>query len=360
MPTATADRSRSPPAKLGSSGSPKETLKISGLNGHFGGLVETRLTAAQLLGADSDPSDARTLAQQLVRAWQDFGGLLVLRGLEGISAAEFAELSAFFGQVEPELDDSKKKYRVEGVDSVMRIGNTRDLQTGSLTSLNAKIRPLPEGGSPQYCRDSRSPVWHTDSTYREHPPIGSLLYCKQAPPEGGATCFADMRRAYEALDTDTKKRLDGLECVCSQAHHDAKVHSYSPDFPVLTPEERAANPPRRVPMVLQHPLTDVPALYGMNSSTCAVLPKGTPIPDELMDSFELNAVEDPSVENEWRSLLPFVTSDQFTVVWKWQPGDLVVWDNRSTLHCATGFDAERYTREMWRTTLMADLGKTAV
>ncbi|CAE8639073.1 unnamed protein product [Polarella glacialis] len=111
----------------------------------------------------------------------------------------------------------------------------------------------------------------------------------------------------------------------------------------------------RVPMVLKHPITGHLALYGMNSSTCAVLPKGTPISEDVMDGFELEAKEDPSVAREWRSLLPLVTSERFTVKWTWQPGDLVVWDNRCTMHCATGFDLQNHAREMWRTTLAFDL-----
>jgi len=109
----------------------------------------------------------------------------------------------------------------------------------------------------------------------------------------------------------------------------------------------------RVPVVLVHPLTRRPSLYGVNSSTCTVVPKGEVVSQQRMDTYELEAVEDPSV-SVLRDLLPFATSDCFTVKWEWRVGDLVVWDNRCTMHCATGFDAERYTREMWRTTLASD------
>mmetsp|Transcript_63218 Transcript_63218/g.195888 ORF Transcript_63218/g.195888 Transcript_63218/m.195888 type:complete len:241 (+) Transcript_63218:26-748(+) len=240
----------------------------------------------------------------------------------------------------------------------MRLGNTRDA-SGKLTALLARDQFLPEGASPQYCEATRKPMWHTDSTYRQKPPVGSALFCKKAPPEGSDTCFADARAAYDALDEATRARLDGLECVCSLAHHDAKIHANNnPDYPVLTEEQRLANPPNRVPMVLVHPLTGRRALYGMNSSTCEVLPKGQPVPQERMDRYELEALEDPSVQREWRSLIPHVTSDRFTVRWHWAEGDLVVWDNRCTMHCATGFDVEKHTREVWRTTLASDLPQT--
>merc|ERR1712232_445339 len=113
-------------------------------------------------------------------------------------------------------------------------------------------------------------------------------------------------------------------------------------------------------MVLQHPLTKRFSLYGMNASTCQILPKGTPVSQERMDAYELDALEDESVQREWRSLLPRVTSSSYSVVWKWQPGDLVIWDNRCTIHCATGFEDQKYVREMWRTTLAADLPHSRV
>ncbi|CAK0874024.1 unnamed protein product [Prorocentrum cordatum] len=275
-----------------------------------------------------------------------------MRGLTDMTPKQFAEVSAIFGDVEPELDVNKRKYKVDEVSSVMRIGNTKDCN-GNLNAMLALTPPLPASGSPQYQYAERLPVWHTDSTYRKHPPIGSTLFCRQAPPEGGATCFADMREAYDSLDAAMQERLLGLECVCSQAHHDAKVNRYSPEYPVLSPEQRAANPPNRVPMVLQHPQTGRLALYGMNSSTCAVLPKGTHLSAKQLDQYEVDVLEDASVE-EWRKLLPSVTADRFTVTWQWEVGDFVVWDNRCTMHCATGYDTEQHTREMWRTTLAAD------
>ena len=69
--------------------------------------------------------------------------------------------------------------------------------------------------------------------------------------------------------------------------------------------------------------------------------------------------EDPSVERELRCLQPHATSERFVRVWQWEAGDLAVWDNRSTMHCATGFDRESHVREMWRTTLCRDVPAAA-
>lgn len=194
----------------------------------------------------------------LRKLWRAHGGLLVLRGLFGLTASELLKVSAIFGEVEANLDDSKKFCEVETPNdvegSVMRIGNAKN-NKGELVSMFALDPLLPPNGDPTYRVKDRRPVWHTDSTYRQDPPIGSLLYCKRAPPAGAATCFADTTSAFQALPDEQKQRLRTLECVCSLAHHDAKVHSYSPDYPTLTPMQRAQNPPNRAPMVLQHPLT---------------------------------------------------------------------------------------------------------
>lgn len=115
-------------------------------------------------------------------------------------------------------------------------------------------------------------------------------------------------------------------------------------------------------MVLTHPVTGRKSLYGLNEGTCAVLPKGEAFPEEKLAKAESEeAVEDPSMA-EWRGpegLLQFVTQDKFTVVWRWKPGDLVFWDDRTSVHTATGFDHEHCTREMWRTTIIKDHPRSA-
>ena len=173
--------------------------------------------------------------------------------------------------------------------------------------------------------------------------------------EPGSLPMAQWQSALEppAVVLGTAGRCSGraragtLECVCSLAHHDAKIkRTTSPDYVTLTPEQRRANPPRRAPCVLPHPRTGREALYGVNSGTFAVVPRGEPVPAADLDRAELEGLELPSVERELRSLLPHATGPDFALAWQWAPGDLVVWDNRCTMHCATGFDEEAYTREM--------------
>ena len=157
----------------------------------FGALVEVPppVAPAQLLAPE--------LSARLRSIWREHGGLLVLRGLtlRGLTPDGLLELSAVFGVVEEELDASKVQYEVPTAEalrgSVMRIGNVRREADGELVAINAVSAPLPPGGDPVYNTETGKPVWHTDSLYRERPPIGSVFFCKVAPPTGAATCFAD-------------------------------------------------------------------------------------------------------------------------------------------------------------------------
>jgi len=283
--------------------------------------------------------------------WVKFGGLLALRGddLAEMTSKEFMAVSQIFGKVEEAMEAAREDKSVDGL-PILRIGNIRG-SDGAPIAQFSNLPMLADDSVIQYNPITRRPVWHTDSTFRKNPPIGSVFHCRKAPSSGGETLFADTQTSFEQIDDQTKDQLEKLEAVCSLAHHDKKIIKYSPEYPVLTPEQRKANPPMRVPLVLRHPVTGKPALYGLNSSTCAVLPKGQAISEEDRDKWDLEGVEDESV-SILKDLLPFVTSPEFTVKWTWKAGDVVIWDNRCTIHTGTGFDHVNQTREMWRTILL--------
>jgi len=294
-----------------------------------------------------------SVRENLRELFVERGGLLVVRGMTDMSAVDMVDACSAFGEVDRELDSTQKDFCVDGEPGVLRIGNVRDV-SGKPISANAVSAPL--HGSPQYDIETQSPVWHTDGVYREKPPVGSALLCVRAPPSGGATCFADATKAYEDLEPQMKDHFESLEALASLTHHDTKVHKRgSPDYPLPTAADRIKNPVRRVPLVLTHPLSKKKALYGLNSGTFAVLPKGTPMSEEDLDRFELTGEEHPSVFENLKKYLPTFTDPQkYSLAHQWQPGDLLIWDNRCTIHAATGFDANNYTREMWRVTINND------
>ncbi len=316
--------------------------KTTVLNADFGLMIE---------GVSRADLEDSVFQNEVYDLWTDNGGLVAVRGAElaETSPAQFMTWSSVFGTVEDASLASRQNRMVAGT-PILRIGNIRD-EEGNLKASFSKGVPLTSDADIQYNPETRRPVWHTDSTFRQNPPIGSVFHCRQAPPSGAETLFADTRQAYAGLDAETKARLDEMEAVCSLAHHDKKISLYTPGYPLLNEEERAANPPNRVPVVLEHPVSGVPALYGFNSSTCAIVRKGEPIDQAGLDKWDLEGIEDDSVLII-RDLLPYITGPDFTVKWSWQPGDIVAWDNRTTMHAATGFDDERCTREMWRLTLL--------
>jgi len=311
------------------------------LNGRFGAAVEdVSLT-------DLYDTQFRLAARRL---WYSSGGLLAIRGSElvELSAQSLMDWAGVFGVVDQERLSAREFCTISGY-PIIGLGNVKNT-AGELMAMFADFPALHSEADVQYDPVSERPVWHTDSTFKQRPPVGSVFHCKTAPSIGGDTLFADTRGAFAALDEDTRKHLCTLEAVCSLAHHDKKINLYSPQYPVLSAEQRAKNPPHRVPVVLEHRVTGQHALYGMNSSTCAVVPKGTPVTDEQMDIYDLEGREDSSV-SLLRKVLPHATSPEFTVRWRWQPGDVLVWDNRCTFHAATGFDNTNERREMWRLTL---------
>ena len=323
--------------------------KISRLNNDFGAAIH---------GVSRDDLLSSEFRQQALKLWADHGGLIGLRGpaLADLTPNELMEWSACFGSIDHENFVAREDKQVQGL-PILRIGNTLD-KNGNKNSNFAKVPPLRDDTDIRYNPATRRPVWHTDSTYRQQPPIGSVFHCRQAPSSGGDTLFADTRGSLKKLDVKQRQKLEKLEAVCSLAHHDKKISLYSPGYPILNQEQRIANPPNRVPLVLTHPVSGEPAIYGLNSSTCAIVPKGQEISASDLDYWDLEGQEDDSVKI-LRDLLPFMTSPEFTVKWTWQEGDIVVWDNRCTMHAATGFDDKSHVREMWRLTLLQSVCEAA-
>lgn len=172
-------------------------------------------------------------------------------------------------------------------------------------------------------------LWHTDSSFRQKSATWSMLHARIIPPFGADTEFADTRAAYDALPDTMKAKLDGLVAEHSIWHSRAQLGGYTP-----TEEERKARPPAYHKLVRRHPGSGRNALY-IASHASYVL--GWPIGEgrALL-----------------RELLEFATQPRFVYVHKWRLGDLVIWDNRCTLHRATPFESGTHVRDMRRTTVI--------
>jgi alpha-ketoglutarate-dependent 2,4-dichlorophenoxyacetate dioxygenase len=177
-------------------------------------------------------------------------------------------------------------------------------------------------------------LWHSDSSYRAIPAKFSLLSARVIARRGGDTEFADMRAAYDALDADTRALIEDLVCEQSLIYSRGSM-----GFTELTASERAMFRPVRQRLVRTHPVTGRKSLF-LSSHIGTIV--GWPVP-EARDLI--------------RDLTEHATQRQFVYAHKWRQYDLVVWDNRQTMHRVRRFD-ESEPRDMRRTTV-AGMAPTA-
>ncbi len=174
-------------------------------------------------------------------------------------------------------------------------------------------------------------LWHSDSSFRPIPAKYSLLSGRIIPSWGANTEFADMRAAYDALDARTKAEVADMIC-----EHSLMYSREAIGFTDLTPEEIAAFKPVHQRLVRVHPVTGRKSLF-LSSHAGAIL--GRTVPEARMFL---------------RDLTEHATQPRFVYSHAWRPYDLVIWDNRTTMHRARRFDHNE-VRDVRRTTLAGDV-----
>ncbi len=172
-------------------------------------------------------------------------------------------------------------------------------------------------------------LWHSDSSFRAIPAKYSLLSGRVTAKKGGNTEFADMRAAYDALDEETKALVEDLVCEHSLLYSRGLLGF------AATPEEEAMFRPVRQRLVRSHPVTGRKSLYLASHAGTIV---GWPVP-------EARAL--------LRDLTEHATQPHFVHVHQWRQYDLVIWDNRQTMHRVRRFD-ESEIRDMRRTTVAGE------
>src|SRR5579859_4315504 len=173
-------------------------------------------------------------------------------------------------------------------------------------------------------------LWHSDSSFRPIPAKFSLLSARLVNPKGGNTEFADMRAAYDALDDETKAEIADLIC-----EHSLMYSRGSLGFLDYSEEEKQMFKPVRQRLVRTHPVHRRKSLY-LSSHAGAILGMPTPEARLLL-----------------RDLTEHATAQKFVYVHKWTLHDLVIWDNRQTMHRVRRYD-ETQPRDMRRTTVAGD------
>jgi alpha-ketoglutarate-dependent 2,4-dichlorophenoxyacetate dioxygenase len=248
--------------------------------------------------------------------------VLVFPG-QTLTHEEHIHFAEVFGSMEPNINtyaDEVKKYRIDTrIADVSNLGDENEI-------LSANSRKRMSGLANR--------LWHTDSIFRHCPALTSLLYARAIAPVGGRTEFADMRSAYTSLSTDLKERIDQLVVEHSIFHSRAKL-----GFSDFTERERASLPPAFQVLVRTIPETKRRALYLASHAMRVV------------------GMTDAESEALFAELTAHATQRQFVHSHRWRVGDLVMWDNRCTMHRGTEFDDMRWKRDMARATV-SDVANT--
>lgn len=277
------------------------------------------LFAAELAGIDLRLPPAPD-TRRAVESAMDRYAVTVLRDQQ-IDDEQQLRFTRIFGDLElaPHV-----RGRLAQPDARARIRHREIFDAGNLDDYGAILPPSDDRRN--YSLANRQ--WHTDSSFRQVSATYSLLSARLVPPQGADTEFADTRSAYDALPAAMKARLDGLVAEHSIWHSRAQLGGYQP-----SEEERRLRPPAQHPLVRVIPGSGRKALFiGAHASHILGWP--------LEEGRALLA-----------ELIAHATQPQFVYCHKWRSGDLVIWDNRCTMHRATPYEDTAYPRDLRRTTV---------
>jgi len=172
--------------------------------------------------------------------------------------------------------------------------------------------------------------WHTDSSYLAEPVMCTMLHALEVPAEGSDTLLADLVAAWNALPDERRAQLEGL-----QVHHSWRALMELKGVAVSPDDD--STPDVVHPLVRTHPADGRKALWVSTGTTRGVI--GMPNPEGL---------------DLLQELVDFATDERFVYRHKWEVGDVLIWDNRCTLHTGTRFDVTRYERHVHRTWVKGD------
>ncbi len=252
------------------------------------------------------------------------------------------EYAVLFFRGQPLTADEQLAFSKQLGEIEHAIGTSlRDDKDARLPSTFADVSNLDRDERPFDINDRRrlfaigNRLWHSDSSFKVIPAKYSILHAISIPSRGGNTEFAHMPSAYDALDEEIKGEIDDLICEHSQIFSRQQV-----GFTELTKEEIERFEPVRQRLIRRHPKTGRKSLY---LSSHAGRIDGLSVPDAKLLLLDL---------------VNHATQKKFVYIHKWQMGDLVMWDNRQTMHRVRPFPVNE-PRDMRRTTIAGD-GPTLV
>jgi taurine dioxygenase len=270
-----------------------------------------------VLGAEIRGFDLRQISDTefaaIHQAWLDHS-VLLFRG-QNLTPDDIIAFGQRFGGLDLAPIQENGRRFVEGKPELYVVSNV----------LGADGQPIGSLGAGEA-------VWHTDMSYLPRPPKASMLYAVEIPPSGGDTHFASMYAAYDALPEALRNRTQGL-----MVKHDGTYNSGGYLRAGVTPTDDPRTAPGHLhPLVCRHPETGRSMLY-LGRRYMAYL-DGLPLPESeaLLDE-----------------LWSYATRSELCWVNRWRVGDLVLWDNRCTMHRRDPFDAKA-RRIMYRTQVQGE------
>ena len=274
--------------------------------------------AVEIQHVDVRRLDAATFAE-IVEAFEEHS-VLLFRGQAIDDEAQIA-FSRRFGPLETTIRTIASQAR-----TLPEISN--------LANVDAEDRLIPAGDQ-RNLFNAGNQMWHSDSSFKRVPAHASLLHAREVPPVGGETEFASMRLAYEALPAAMQRRLEGKVAIHSFVYSRGLVSDG-----LMPPDHAAQVPPVPQALVRANPRHGRKAFF-VGSHACEIVGMPTDEARALL-----------------RQLLDLATRPEAVYTHRWEPGDLVMWDNRCVLHRGRPWDESAYRRVMHRTTVAGE-GPTA-
>ena len=234
---------------------------------------------------------------------------------QNLTTDQHLAFAANFGPLERTVQKALRGEKLRVREEIADIANM-DAQ-GRLWRKDARIRLFQMGNR----------LWHTDSSFKAPSGYASLLYARSVAPIGGHTEYADMRAAYDALPEAMKARLRGLIAEHSLLYSRRKL-----GFTSFTPEEELAFAPVHRPLLRRIPESGRLSLY-----VASHIGRIGGMPDAETDALVAE-------------LIAHATQRQFVYTHRWRVGDLVMWDNRCTMHRGTEYEDTRWPRDLQRAT----------
>jgi alpha-ketoglutarate-dependent taurine dioxygenase len=235
---------------------------------------------------------------QVETAWHRHS-VLLFRG-QKLSDDDLLDFGRRFGELDPPPNQERGRQSPPGYPDIYVVSNVLD-----------------QKGEPIGALGAGEAVWHTDMSYLDLPPDASMLYSLEIPPTGGNTYFCGMQAAWQAMPIELKCKVAGR-----RIKHDGTFNSGGYVRQGVTPTDDPHKAPGAWhPAVCIHPVSGVPALYLGRRRNSFVEGLSQADSDALLDEL-------------WR----FVERPEFVYAHRWRLGDLVLWDNRSTMHRRDPFD----------------------